>query len=75
VTPVPAAAAAPAPAPAGRWDRQAVLVQPARYEQYQEYIPEIYDPRTGQKTGGGYYETRTRQIPEQVEYREVWVAP
>ena len=62
-------------APAGYWARQAVVVQPERYEQYQEWIPEIYDARTGQKTGGGYYETRTRLSPQVVEYRNVWVAP
>jgi hypothetical protein len=71
--------AAPPPAvvaaPAGYWARQAVVVQPERYEQYQEWIPEIYDARTGQKTGGGYYETRTRLSPQVVEYRNVWVAP
>lgn len=68
-------AAVPAPAPAGYWARQAVVVQPERYEQYQEWIPEIYDSRTGQKIGGGYHETRTRLVPQVLEYRNVWVAP
>lgn len=67
-------AAAPAPAPAGYYERQAVVVQPRRYEQYQEWIPELYDPYTGQKLGGGYYETRTRVVPEVIQYRDVRVA-
>ena len=71
VTPVPVAV--PAPAPAGYWARQAVVVQPERYEQYQEWIPELYDSRTGQKIGGGYYESRTRLVPQVVEHRDVWV--
>jgi len=37
--------------------------QPRQYVQYQEWIPELYDQYTGQKIGGGYYETRTRLAP------------
>lgn len=59
--------------PPGQWQREAVVVQPKRYEQYQEWIPELFDPHTGQKSGG-YYETRTRLVPEIVEYRDVWVS-
>ena len=63
-----------ATAPPGYWQRQAVVVQPQRYEQYREWIPELYDARTGQKLGGGYYENRTRLVPEVIEYRDVWIA-
>lgn len=68
-------AAPPAPAPSGYWARQAVVVQPEHYEQYQVWIPEVYDSRTGVKTGGGYYETHSRLVPQVVEYQNVWVAP
>ena len=71
--PAPVPVAVAAPAPAGYWARQAVVVQPERYEQYQEWIPELYDLRTGQKIGGGYYESRTRLVPQVVEHRDVWV--
>ena len=66
-------ACAPA-SPQGYWQRQAVVVEPQRYEQYQEWIPELYDSRTGQKIGGGYYEVRTQLVPEVVEYRAVWLS-
>lgn len=73
------AAAAPMPVtaapPPGRWERQVVVVQPAHYETYQEWIPEIYDSRTGQQIGGGYYESRSRLVPETYQYRDVWVTP
>jgi len=61
--------------PAGHWERRAVVVQPERYEQYQEWIPELYDSRTGVKIGGGYYETRSRLVPQVVQYQDVWVTP
>ena len=57
----------------GYWQRQAVIVQPQRYEHRQEYIPPLYDSRTGQKIGGDYHESRTVLVPEVVEYRDVWV--
>jgi hypothetical protein len=70
---------APAPVsvapPPGRWERRTVVVQPARYETYQEWIPEIYDSRTGAKIGGGYYESRSKLVPETYQYQDVWVAP
>ena len=62
-------------APAGHWERQVVVVQPAHYETYQEWIPEIYDSRTGQRIGGGYYESRSRLVPETFQYKDVWVTP
>ncbi|MCK5863076.1 MAG: hypothetical protein KAH38_11355 [Candidatus Hydrogenedentes bacterium] len=72
----PAAVAAPVRAvPAGHWERQTVVVQPKHYENYQEWIPEIFDSRTGQKIGGGFYETRTRLVPETLQHRDVWVGP
>lgn len=58
--------------PAGYYAREKVIVQPSHYESVRVWIPEIYDPRTGQKTGGGYYETQTQLVPEVVEYRDVW---
>ena len=61
--------------PAGHWERRAVVVQPERYEQYQEWIPDLYDSRTGQKIGGGYYETRSRLVPQVVQYQDVYVTP
>jgi hypothetical protein len=61
--------------PPGRWERQTVVVQPAHYETYQEWIPEIYDSRTGQQIGGGYHESRSRLVPETYQYRDVWVTP
>jgi len=61
--------------PSGHWERRAVVVQPERYEQYQEWIPELYDSRTGLKIGGGYYETRSRLVPQVVQYQDVWVTP
>ena len=60
------------PRPTGQWVRERVVVAPARYETYQVWIPEIYDPYTGQRSGG-YYETRTRTIPEVTESRNVYV--
>ena len=72
----PAVAVAPVSAPpAGHWERQTVVVQPAHYESYQEWIPEIFDSRTGQRIGGGFYESRTRLVPETLQYRDVWVGP
>lgn len=71
VAPMPVAVAPPP----GRWERQTVVVEPAHYETYQEWIPEIYDSRTGQKIGGGYYESRSRLVPETYQYRDVWVTP
>lgn len=69
-TAMPVAQAAPPP---GHWERQKVIVQPEHYETYQEWIPELYDSRTGQKIGGGYYETRTRLVPATFQYKDVWV--
>lgn len=71
-TAMPVAHAAPPP---GHWERQTVIVQPERYETYQEWIPEIYDSRNGQKIGGGFYETRTRLVPATFQYKDVWVTP
>ena len=75
--PAPAPAAVPLAAPAapsGYWERRPVAVHPEHYEQYQVWIPAIVDARTGATTGGGYYETRSRLVPEQIEYQDVWVS-
>ncbi len=69
------APAPPAAAPSGRWERQAVVLQEERREEQQQWVPETFDPRTGAKTGGGYYEIRTRITPEVVQYHDVWVSP
>ncbi|NIA12988.1 MAG: hypothetical protein GWP08_02820 [Nitrospiraceae bacterium] len=61
--------------PAPRLVREKVVVQPGRYEQYEVRIPARYSPNTGQLLGGGYTETRTRWIPEVVQYRDVYVLP
>lgn len=62
----------PPPPPPGQWVREKVVVAPAHYEQYEVWIPEVYDPRTGCRSGG-YYETRTRLVPEVCEYRDVYM--
>ncbi len=71
-TPAPAPAAY---APSGRWERQAVVLQPQQQEQSRVWVPETYDAHTGQKVSGGYYEVRTRITPEVVQYHDVWVTP
>lgn len=57
----------------GQWVRERVLVAPARYETRQVWIPEMFDPHTGRKVGGGHYETRTEYVPEVYEERSVLV--
>ena len=61
--------------PAPQLVREKVVVQPGRYEQYEVQVPARYDPNTGQLLGGGYTETRTRWLPEVVQYRDVYVMP
>lgn len=61
-------------APAQQYRTERVLVAPARYETTQVWIPESYDPRTGVKLGGGFYETRTQYVPEVYEDHLVPVA-
>lgn len=71
---VPVAVPLAAPiAPMGHWERKPVVVQPQHYEQVQQWVPPISDPRTGEVTGGGYYETRSVLVPERVAYEDVWV--
>jgi hypothetical protein len=50
-----------------------VLVREGHYEQYQEWIPPVYDRHTGQQNGGGYHETRTRWVPEVWQQRQTVV--
>lgn len=57
--------------PAAQYYNQRVLVSPAHYETKQVWIPETFDPQTGAKTGGGFYETRTELVPEVYEDRMV----
>ncbi|MCX5769192.1 MAG: hypothetical protein NTZ09_02790 [Candidatus Hydrogenedentes bacterium] len=51
-----------------------VLVQEGRYEEYQAWVPDTYDARTGE-TVRGHYETRQRYIPEVWQERQVRVSP
>ena len=59
--------------PTGHYETHRVILQPGRYEQDRVWVPERYDPNTGRKLGGGYHETRTRWVPETVEYRKVYI--
>jgi len=61
------------PEPAAQYVTEKVIVQEGRYETYQVWVPERYDPSTGRKLGGGFSETRTRWVPEVAEYRQVFV--
>ncbi|HOZ47323.1 MAG TPA: hypothetical protein PLO37_04650 [Candidatus Hydrogenedentes bacterium] len=61
------------PEPQGQWVRERVLIAPAHYETKQVWIPELHDPRTGQKLGGGFHETRTEYVPDVYEERTVFV--
>jgi hypothetical protein len=57
--------------PAAQYYNQRVLVSPAHYETSQVWVPESFDPRTGVKIGGGFYENRTQLVPEVYEDRMV----
>ncbi len=57
--------------PTQQYYRERVLVAPARYETTQVWVPESFDPRTGAKIGGGFYENRTQLVPEVYEERAV----
>ncbi len=54
---------------------QPVVVQPSHYETYQVWVPEVYDPATGARIGGGYYETRTRLVPGTRPYGALQYVP
>ena len=58
--------------PSGHYVRERIILQPPHYETCQVWIPETYDPRSGQRAGG-YYETRTQSVPETCQYRDVWI--
>ncbi len=63
----------PAPvAPRGYVERQRVLVQEGRTEEYQVWIPEYRIPETGEVVVG-HNETRRREIAPVFEEREIWV--
>jgi hypothetical protein len=57
--------------PVQRYYNERVLVSPSRYETTQVWVPESFDPRTGAKIGGGFYENRTQLVPEVYEERMV----
>lgn len=63
---------APAAAPQGYVERQRILVQEGRTEEYQVWIPEYTIPATGEVVVG-QYETRRRTLEPVYEEREVWV--
>jgi len=65
--------APPAPvAPQGHIERQRVLIQEGRTEEYQVWIPEYTIPATGEVVVG-HHETRRRTIEPVYEEREIWV--
>jgi len=71
----------PAPAPryapsyaVPQYRTERVLVQEGRYEEYQAWVPDTYDARTGE-TVRGHYETRQRYVPEVWQERQVRVGP
>ena len=59
-------------APRGHVERQRVLVQEGRTEEYQVWIPQHTIPETGEVVVG-HHETRRRDIAPVYEVREVWV--
>ena len=68
-----AAGPPPAPvAPRGYIERQRVLVQEGRTEEYQVWVPEYRIPETGEVVLG-HHETRRREVAPVFEEREVWV--
>jgi len=69
--PVAGVAAAPV-GPRGYVERQRILVQEGRTEEYQVWIPEYRIPETGEVVIG-HHETRRREIAPLYEEREVWV--
>lgn len=71
VCPTQGVAAAPA-APCGYVERQRILVQEGRTEEYQVWIPEYTIPETGELVVG-HHETRRREIAPVYQEREVWV--
>lgn len=68
--------ATPAPttvvAPRGHVERQRVLVQEGRTEEYQVWVPEHVIPETGEVVVG-HHEVRRREIAPVYEEREIWV--
>lgn len=61
----------PAP-PQGHIERQQVLVQEGRTEEYDFWVPEYTIPATGEVVVG-HHETRRRTIAPVYEEREIWV--
>jgi len=58
--------------PCGYVERQRILVQEGRTEEYKVWIPEHTIPETGEVVEG-HHETRRRDIPPVYQEREVWV--
>lgn len=69
---VPVALCPPPSAPRGHIERQRVLIQEGRTEEYQVWIPEYTIVETGELVVG-HYETRRRAIAPVYEEREIWV--
>lgn len=69
--PQPPVAICPAP-PQGHVERQQVLVQEGRTEEYDVWVPEYVIPATGEVVVA-HHETRRRTIAPVYEDREIWV--
>jgi hypothetical protein len=59
-------------APSGHIERQRILVQEGRTEEYQVWVPQYTVPATGEVVLG-HNETRRREIAPVYENREVWI--
>lgn len=71
--PAPVVACPPAPAaPQGHIERQRVMLQEGRTEEYQVWVPEYVIPAT-REVVVGHHETRRREIAPFFEEREIWV--
>lgn len=70
--PTPVALCPPPPAPRGHIERQNVLIQEGRTEEYQVWIPDYTIAETGELVVG-HHETRRRSIAPVYEEREIWV--
>ena len=63
----------PAHTPSGGFVQERIVLEPAHYESERVWIEPLFDPHTGRQVGGGFYETRTRFMPETYGFRDVWV--
>lgn len=54
------------------YERQRVILKPGYYEEVREWVPDMTDPRTGDRIMG-HYETRQRWVPEVYGYQDIRV--